>query len=157
MDSSSLIHQWLEALQASGYRLTAPRRAIVELIAQSSRALGPTEIYDRARKDTPGMGLVTVYRTLEKLEELDLVQRVHQPGGCHAYIRAAQTHEHVLLCVRCGRYQYFEGDDLSALFGAIAADSGYTISDHWLQLFGICPECQGKKVSTDNTDQTDEN
>lgn len=149
MQQPTFTENWLDALQASGYRLTGPRRAIVELIAQSPRALGPMEIFDRGRQEYPGLGLVTVYRTLEKLEELNLIQRVHQPGGCHAYIRASHAHEHVLLCTRCGRYVYFEGDDLGALFGSIAADSGFDISDHWLQLFGVCPECLGKTVSTD--------
>jgi Fe2+ or Zn2+ uptake regulation protein len=67
---------WLDSLQESGYRLTAPRRAIVAIIADSSRALDAIEIYDQGRSEHPRLGLVTVYRTLEKLEQLGLVQRV---------------------------------------------------------------------------------
>ena len=133
---------WLERLQAGGYRLTGPRRALVELIAASQRALDPLALYDLGRREYPGLGLVTVYRTLEKLEELGLVQRVHQPGGCQAYLRAAKGHEHLLICTACGRAEYFSGDDLDGLMARIADHSGFKIEGHWLQLFGRCALCR---------------
>jgi Fur family transcriptional regulator, ferric uptake regulator len=83
-----------------------------------------------------------VYRTLEKLEELGLVQRVHQPGGCQAYLRAAQGHEHLLICTACGQAVYFSGDDLAGLMENIARRSGFSIESHWLQLYGRCAGCQ---------------
>jgi Fe2+ or Zn2+ uptake regulation protein len=134
--------EWLARLEHEGYRLTAPRRAIVEVLAASDFALGPLELFDRLRQDCPGMGLVTVYRTLEKLEDAGLVQRVHQPGGCHRYLRAAHGHQHLLLCTGCGRAQIFEGDDLDGFIGAVAEHSGFSIQEHWLQLYGLCPECK---------------
>ena len=139
-----MMENWFTLLQESGYRLTAPRKALVEIIANSPCALGPLEIYDIARRSHPGLGLVTVYRTLEKLEELSLVQRVHLPDGCHRYMRSANGHQHILLCTACGRVEFFEGDDLSGLFETIASRSGYRIHEHWLQLFGLCRTCQEK-------------
>jgi len=141
-DFSSPFQLWLDSLQESGYRLTGPRRALVEILATSQRALSPVELYDLGRKEYPGLGLVTVYRTLEKLEELGLVQRVHQTGDCHRYLPASQGHEHLLLCTSCGRAFYFTGDDLNALMDEIARRSGFRIDEHWLQLFGVCRECQ---------------
>ncbi len=138
----SLTDQWLAQIQGMGYRLTKPLRVIVELLANSPRALGPIDLYDLGRKEYPRLGLVTVYRTLDKLEELGLVQRVHQAGGCHMYLRAAQGHEHLLLCTRCGRVGYFSGDDLTPLINATARDSGFVIQEHWLQLYGLCANCQ---------------
>jgi Fur family transcriptional regulator, ferric uptake regulator len=135
-------NEWLERLQASGYRLTGPRRALVELMAAGSRALDPLALYDLGRRKYPGLGLVTVYRTLEKLEELGLVQRVHQPGGCQAYLRAALGHEHLLICTVCGQAVYFSGDDLGVLMENIAERSGYKIESHWLQLYGRCARCK---------------
>jgi Fe2+ or Zn2+ uptake regulation protein len=133
---------WLESLQESGYRLTAPRRAIVTIIANSSRALDAIEIFDLGRGKHPRLGLVTVYRTLEKLEQLGLVQRVHQPDGCNMYLRAPKGHEHLLLCKSCGQIEYFSGDDLSKLIEETSQKSGYQIQEHWLQLFGLCTTCQ---------------
>ncbi|MCX7756209.1 MAG: transcriptional repressor [Anaerolineales bacterium] len=134
--------RWLTALQENGYRLTESRRAVVEIVAASARALTPLEVFDLARAAHPDLGLVTVYRTLEKLEELHLIQRVHQPGGCQAFLTAGQGHQHLLLCQKCGRAVFFEGDDLQPLFDSIAEKTGYAIQEHWLQLFGLCRACQ---------------
>jgi Fur family ferric uptake transcriptional regulator len=133
---------WLTALSDNGYRLTGARRAVVKIVAASLRALTPLEVFDSARADHPDLGLVSVYRTLEKLEELHLIQRVHQPGGCQAFISASQGHQHLLLCQRCGTVTFFEGDDLENLISAIAGRTGYQIQEHWLQLFGLCEKCR---------------
>src|SRR5512140_3150209 len=137
-----LSQDWLTTLHDHGYRLTEARRAVVETIARSSRALTPLQVYDAARKAYRALGLVSVYRTLEKLEELHLVQRVHQPEGCQAFIAAADGHQHLLLCQRCGRVTFFEGDDLNTLISSLSAKTGYEIREHWLQLFGLCDTCR---------------
>jgi Fur family ferric uptake transcriptional regulator len=133
---------WLKALSDNGYRLTGSRRAVVEIVGASSRAMSPLEVYDSARANHPELGLVTVYRTLEKLEELHLIQRVHQPSGCQAFITASQGHQHLLLCQICGQVTFFEGDDLENLITAISGKTGYVIREHWLQLFGLCEQCR---------------
>ncbi|HEX2979867.1 MAG TPA: Fur family transcriptional regulator [Anaerolineaceae bacterium] len=138
-------NHWLARIQASGYRVTGPRRAIVDLLADSYKALSPLEIYDLGRQEYPRLGLVTVYRTLEKLEELGLVQRVHQPGGCHMVLRACQGHEHLMVCTECGRVEYFTGDDLVPLIENVQNQKGFAIHDHWLQFFGLCSSCQAQK------------
>lgn len=133
---------WLTQLQENGYRLTAARRAVVETVQAATHALTPLQVYDLARKKYPALGLVSVYRTLEKLEELHLIQRVHQPQGCQAFISAGTGHQHLLLCQNCGRVEFFEGDDLDVLTEGIAQRTGYQIKEHWLQLFGLCQTCQ---------------
>jgi len=133
---------WLNTLHENGYRLTEARKAVVQTVAESLRALTPLEVFDAARAAYPALGLVSVYRTLEKLEELHLIQRVHQPGGCQAFISASQGHQHLLLCQRCGQVAYFEGDNLEPLIAGISRQTGYEIHDHWLQLFGLCKNCQ---------------
>jgi len=134
--------EWLDCLKGSGYRLTSPRRAVVDALANSERALNAAEIFDIAREQYPSLGLVSVYRTLEKLEELELIQRVHHPDGCQAFIAGFSGHQHLLICQNCGRTQFFEGDDLDMLIECVARKSGYQIKEHWLQLFGLCAECQ---------------
>ena len=133
---------WLSILHENGYRLTEARKAVVETVAESLRALTPLEVYDVARSIYPALGLVSVYRTLEKLEELHLIQRVHQPQGCQAFVSASQGHQHLLLCQRCGQVDYFEGDNLDSLMAGISSKTGYKIREHWLQLFGLCKNCQ---------------
>ncbi len=133
---------WLEQLHDNGYRVTSARRAVVDAVFGSNHALTPIEVYDAARKKYRALGLVTVYRTLEKLEELHLIQRVHQPMGCQAFISAGHGHQHLLLCQQCGQVEFFEGDDLEPLTKSIAKKTGYQIQDHWLQLFGLCANCR---------------
>jgi len=133
---------WLEQLHDNGYRVTSARRAVVDAVFGSTHALTPIEVYDAARKKYRALGLVTVYRTLEKLEELHLIQRVHQPLGCQAFISAGHGHQHLLLCKQCGQVEFFEGDDLDVLTKSIAKKTGYQINEHWLQLFGLCAACR---------------
>lgn len=135
-------HPWLVQLNKQGYRLTDARRAVVEIMAHSTHAMTPVEIFDEARASHPALGLVTVYRTLEALEEQELIQRVHQPEGCQAFITAPAGHQHLLLCRQCGEAALFEGDDLETLIQSIARETGFQITEHWLQLFGLCPNCK---------------
>ena len=136
--------QWLVCLQENGYRITEPRRAVVETIAGSSQALNPFDVFEKARNRYPRLGLVTVYRTIEKLEELGLIQRVHQPSGCQAFVTAFSGHQHLLICQSCGRVEFFSGDveKMEGLMQAVGENSGYQIRGHWLQLFGVCARCQ---------------
>lgn len=140
--NSGLCESWLDCLQANGYRLTGSRQAVVEIIAGSQRLMSPLEVYEQARSRYPGLGLVTVYRTVDKLEELGLIQRVHQPSGCQAFIASHFGHQHLIVCQQCGRVQYFDGDQLEPLMKDVEGKSGYQISDHWLQFFGLCDDCQ---------------
>jgi len=140
--TSPLTNEWFFELQASGYRLTRPLQVIVTILASANRPLEALDIFDLGRRHYPDLGLVTVYRTLEKLEALGLVQRVHRTDGCHAYLRAAEGHEHILLCTRCGQIEYFSGDDLSDLIERVTRQSGFIVQDHWLQLHGLCARCQ---------------
>lgn len=133
---------WLTQLQTNGYRLTNARKAVVETMAEATSALNPQKVYDQAKDACPGLGLVTVYRTLEKLEELNLIQRVHQPDGCNAYLPHADGHQHLIICQQCGKARYFEGDNLEAFFERVAGEHGFSVSEHWLQLFGVCAECK---------------
>lgn len=138
----NLKEKWITLLQESGCRITSPRAAIIETILASQRGLEPLELFDLVRKTHPGIGLVTVYRTLDRLESLGLIQRVHQENGCHMVMKAAVGHEHYLFCSRCGKAVLFEGDDLTTLVSRVESNSGYKVNDHWLQLFGVCPACQ---------------
>ncbi len=133
---------WIKRLQEEGYRLTNPRRIVVDILAHSKQAMDANEIYREAKKQHARIGLVSVYRTIEKLEDLKLIQRVHKPEGCHAYIAGFVGHQHLLICSQCGRAEFFEGEDLQPLLDRVSEESHYLIQDHWLQLFGICPDCR---------------
>lgn len=140
--------KWLELLKENGYRLTAPRQAVVETIAFSRYILSPMDVYEQARRQYPRLGLVTVYRTIEKLEELECLQRVHLPTNCQGFVAAVTGHQHLLICERCGMVTYFDGDSekMDSLIREVAEASGYKIREHWLQLFGLCEQCQQAEI-----------
>jgi len=140
------LQQWWTRLLARGYRRTAPRSAVTRVLAESDRVLEVMEIFQRARAYYRPLGLVTVYRTLEKLIEVGLVQRVHRPNGCGAYVAAREGHVHLVICVRCGRVEYFEGEDIAPLMERVARESGFIIQDHWLQFFGLCARCRAEST-----------
>jgi Fur family transcriptional regulator, ferric uptake regulator len=144
-DQPLQISEWITALQLDGSRMTVSRSSVIEILASSQCAMDPIRIYDEARQIHPRLGLMSVYRTLEKLEAAGLIQRVHQSGKCNMYFAAPHGHQHLLLCNGCGKVEFFEGDDLDPLLTNIGKGKHYEIHDHWLQLFGLCDQCLQKE------------
>jgi len=142
---SKTAKSWESELSQSGYRITRPRQVILDIIAASSRPITPMEIFEQARSVMPNIGLVTVYRTVEKLEELKLVDRVHHLGQCQTVFRGTQGHQHLLVCTECGSSAYFNGLESEKQFNDIGKTYGYRITSHLLQLSGLCSECQKKE------------
>jgi Fur family ferric uptake transcriptional regulator len=139
---NDLSDQWISQLKTSGYKLTGPRFYVVDILSHTEKALTALDVYNMAHTHYPSIGLVSVYRTLEKLELLGLIQRVHRQEKCHAYIAAPKGHEHLLVCRSCGRVSFFQGDDLDNLVHGVEQETGYRVQEHWLQFIGICEECQ---------------
>ena len=134
--------EWLIILQNKGYRITKPMKIIVDILAKSDRLLNPTEVYLQAKNIYSKVGLVTVYRTMEKMEQADLIERVHMPDGCQSFFQSSNGHQHLMICTSCGKAHYFEGENLNQFFQSIGDKFGYSVNNHWLQLFGRCEECQ---------------
>ncbi|MDY7080174.1 MAG: Fur family transcriptional regulator [Chloroflexota bacterium] len=139
--------EWEQSLTDAGCRITASRRAVMQVLAQADAPLSPYEIMRQAQAVHRKLGLVTVYRTLNLLAEMKLVRRIHLDDGCHGYLTASPGHRHALICQSCGRAVEFPGeDDLHTLIGRVEAGTGYRVDDHLLQLFGLCPSCQETEV-----------
>ena len=105
MTTSSLrCTAWADALHTSGYRLTAPRRAVLCVLDEAqSAALDVMHILAKAKARHPGLGKATVYRTLERMETLGLVRCVHDMHGCHGYVAVEDVTRPLLVCTECGR------------------------------------------------------
>jgi Fur family ferric uptake transcriptional regulator len=142
-----MMTEWEQCLADADCRITAPRRAVMEILSQTEAPLSPQEIYEQGRVIHPKLGLVTVYRTLSLLAKLGLVRRVHRDDGCHGYVSTSPGHCHTLICRCCGRAVEFHGEgDLHTLIGRVEAGTGYHVDDHLLQLFGLCPDCQKMEI-----------
>jgi Fur family ferric uptake transcriptional regulator len=137
-----LLEDWKTALHQQGYRVTQPRLQVMEIIATSKTPLTPQDIYQLSLGLDSPPGIASVYRTLEMLDGLGLIQQIHQPGGCHAIWPALEGHQHLLLCTGCGQMQIVEGnEDIADYINMIEQLTGYRVEEHWLQLFGTCQNC----------------
>ena len=134
---------WEQRLIDAGCRITAARRAVIQVLMDANRPLSPPEILVRGQKRHPKLGLATVYRTVELFIELKLAHRVHNEHECHRYLLASSSHSHPLVCSNCGKSVNFScREALQRLIEHVRTQVGYQINSHLLQLFGRCPECQ---------------
>jgi Fur family transcriptional regulator, ferric uptake regulator len=128
-------------LNEAGFRSGAARRQVIELLRDEHCAVTALEIDQRL----PSVGRASVYRTLEQLEQLDLVHRVDVGGEGAAYERNDPAeHHHHIVCVRCGRLNPFEDTGLEQAIHAVGEAAEFEIVSHDVLLRGICPDCQGK-------------
>lgn len=128
-------------LNEAGFRSGAARRRVIELLDGEHCAVTALEIDRRL----PSVGRATVYRTLEQLEELDLVHRVDVGGEVVAFERNDPSgHHHHVVCVRCGRLLPFEDGRLEQAIHDVGEAAEFEIVSHDVLLRGVCPDCQGK-------------
>lgn len=132
----------LEALRRAGYRLTGPRLALVDLLVrQGGRRFTAEEVYSQVRAVPLRIGRATVYRTIERLVELGLLERIHADGLCHSYVLGGMSHHHHLICSICGRVWEFPECALPQVLTELSAQVGFRIEGHHVEVFGRCAEC----------------
>jgi Fur family ferric uptake transcriptional regulator len=130
-------------LRRRGYKLTPQRRAVLDVIARNHDHLTHAEIYEKVCQEHPGIGLVTIYRTLEILGKLGLICEVHAGDSSRSYLlRRSSEHHHHLICSDCGRVVDFTGCDFGELEQRLSRDTGFEIESHLLEFLGRCRECQ---------------
>ena len=114
---------------------------MIELLEGEGCAITALEIDRRL----PAVGRASVYRTLEQLEQLDLVDRVDVGGESAAYERNDPgEHHHHMVCVRCGRLVPFEDPSLERAIHRVGESAEFEVTSHDVLLRGVCPDCQGK-------------
>ena len=137
-----------DRLRQRGFKITPQRRVILKAIAGVSEHMTPAEIYERVCRDDPGIGLVTVYRTLEILAGLGLLCEMHAGGNCRSYLmRRPDEHHHHLICSDCGTVVDFINCDLGSLENRLSQDNNFEINGHILEFIGRCRECR-RRVNT---------
>ena len=134
----------VETLRDRGYRVTAPREAIVRALTGFDRAFTADDIIQHLSDSDPGVGRATVFRTLDTLVNLRLLDRLHAADGCHSYVLAPSQHRHYhhLICNSCGAVVPFESCNIEALYPAVSRETDFQISGHMLELFGLCANCR---------------
>lgn len=143
--------QFREILKENGLKVTNQRLLVLEAIAsRPERHLTAEEIHELVKVDYPEIGLATVYRTIQLLSELHLIDRINFDDGFVRYEignlhgREQKHHHHHLICQNCGKVTSFQDDLLEELEEKITATTGFRIVDHEVKLYGYCVECGGK-------------
>ncbi len=129
-------------LRARGLKCTPQRLAVLHSLIDSAHHLSVAEVHSRVQATYPGIGLATVYRTLELLADLKLIVRLHLEDGCHRYTTASSGHRHQLVCSGCGLVVEFAECSLASIAEDLASRTSFKIEGHWLQLLGKCQSCQ---------------
>jgi len=132
------------ALSQAGLRMTGPRRAVAQLLSEREGQFTADELLAESQRRGLGIGRATIFRSLELLGRLNLVERVDLPSGEHAYLLCEPEHHHHVICSQCGRAATFGMDDrgLPERLEQVARTTGYRIDAHRLEVYGRCPDCQ---------------
>ena len=132
----------LAALERSDYRMTEPRRAVAALVADQPGHFAAADLVEAATAQELEVGRATIFRTLDVLHALGLVERIDLPTGEHAYVACEPRHHHHVVCSRCGRSEDVDDAGLRPVVRDVARRTGYRVDAHRLELFGLCPDCQ---------------
>lgn len=131
----------LGRLRQSGYKMTPQRRAVVRVIATTRAHLTPAAIHNKVRRDNPGIGLTTVYRTLGVLAGLGLVCQVRLGDAGWSYTISTSAPHHHLICSGCGKVIDLDSRGLRGLERKLAREKGFKV-ESLLNLCGLCQSCQ---------------
>ena len=133
------------ALSTAGKRITNQRALILEVIRYGHGHLDADEVYRRAREKQPRLSLSTVYRTLQVLKKLDLVQELHFDETHHHYEATSSVGHHHLVCQDCGRIVEFECPLTEKMKEDVAREKNFEVTSVEVRMTGYCAKCRRKR------------
>jgi len=130
-------------LKKAGLKATLPRLKILNFLhASSVRHMSAEDVYKSMLETGEDVGLATVYRVLTQFESAGLATRHHFDEGHSVFeLNLGEHHDHIL-CVKCGKVDEFFDPVIEERQHEIAKKQGYSITDHALVVYGVCPDCQ---------------
>jgi Fur family ferric uptake transcriptional regulator len=131
-------------LERDGYRMSAPRSAVVTTLADLGCSVTAREIADRLSERGRDVGVASIYRTLELLDRLQLTRRVDAGEGVARYepVGPSGEHHHHIVCVSCGGVSAFEDPAIERAIERLADRVDHSIDAHDVTLRGECPACR---------------
>jgi Fur family transcriptional regulator, ferric uptake regulator len=147
-DVEATVESILDRLRTDGGRITAGRRAIVSaLLTADDHHVTAEELAATVQARHPHVHLSTVYRTLEALEALGVLDRISLGSGGSIFHLASHAHHH-LVCVRCGAVVELPTELVAPLGGELEARFGYSLKRSRMVISGRCAECQAEAPAT---------
>ena len=137
---------WQQTLREKGYRLTPQRELVLKAVDELGHAT-PDEVLAKVREQSSAVNISTVYRTLELLEELEMVRHTHITDRAPTY-HSRTTPDHVhLVCRSCGEVIEAEPEEFTPLSDALKSKHRFTADMGHLTVFGRCGVCDEKEKS----------
>jgi len=133
-------------LREAGLKATLPRVKILEILEGSRvRHLSAEDIYKTMIELGEDVGIATIYRVLTQFETAGLVTRHHFESGISVFeLNQGEHHDHIL-CIKCGKVAEFMDEVIEQRQRDIAEKAGFLMTDHSLNIYGICEACQVKE------------
>lgn len=129
-------------LKNAGLKITLPRLKVLQILEQSSQHhLSAEGVYKALLETGEDVGLATVYRVLTQFENAGLVTRHNFEGGYSVFELSQGVHHDHLVCVKCGCVEEFVDEIIEQRQKAIAEKANFQMTDHALNIYGICPRC----------------
>lgn len=125
-------------------RQTPQKKKIFEILCAAPVPLTAEQVWDCAREQFPRLALTTVYRNMEALVAAGVVHATVFDDGAKRYA-LAERHQHFLTCVKCKRSVEIPACPFETLKEELARDTGFSISGHRMEFFGMCPACREKR------------
>lgn len=132
-----------EIIKSHGYRLTPTRAAILATLVESGGHISADELVEKVNGEVRYVGRMTVYRTLELLQELGLIRPVYLGSGAAHYVLLEEGHHHHLICSSCGRVFEFDTCVVAEISRMVGDRFDFEIQGHLLEVYGMCPACKG--------------
>jgi Fur family ferric uptake transcriptional regulator len=134
-----------QQIKQAGLKVTHPRVTILNILENSrQRHLSAEDVYKELLAAGEEIGLATVYRVLTQFEGAGLVVRHHFEGGQSVFELNRGGHHDHLVCIKCGKVVEFVEDVIEERQRAIADQHGFSMEDHSLVIYGVCPNCRSK-------------
>ena len=137
-------------LQERQHKMTPQRQIVLQIfLDHPGEHLSAEDVHGILRDNKSEIGLATVYRSLELLSELGILQKMEFGDGCSRYevndTDPTRHHHHHLICTKCGKVEEFDEDLLESLEADIERKTGFRTLDHQVKFFGVCKACQEKE------------
>ena len=130
-------------LKDAGLKITLPRIKILQILESSTvHHLSAEDVYKHLLQNDEEIGLATVYRVLTQFESAGLVIRHHFEGGHSVFELSSNDHHDHLVRVKCGLVEEFHDEEIERRQENIARERGFELTDHNLNLYGLCPKCR---------------
>jgi Fur family ferric uptake transcriptional regulator len=124
-----------------GRRSTKQRAAVAMLLEQLDDFRSAQDLHEELRTRGEGIGLTTVYRTLQSLADAGEIDVLRIDSGEAVYRRCSRHHHHHLVCRACGRTVEVEGPAVEKWAEKVAAENGFSEVSHTVEVFGTCADC----------------